>query len=107
MKFKQIIYTGDLNYLNEYFGLVKDSIQLLCLYYTSLSQTLEPEKLKTIESLMKLHNNCTVAGALKTTCKIYDIKKTPLFKNRPLVISTIELPPSPSLYVMLGKLNNL
>ena len=71
IKYKNVIFTGDIKVLNEIYGLVESSCKHPCIYCTSESQVLESGPLRTLESLKVDYEKWIWNGGNENTCKNY------------------------------------
>ena len=71
IKYKNVIFTGDLKVLNEIYGSMESSCKHPCIYCTSESQVLESGPLRTLESLKVDYEKWIWNGGNENTCKNY------------------------------------
>ena len=105
----KVIFTGDLKFLNEIYGLMKASSRHPCIYCTAPAQSVEVAQPRTLDSLRKHNENWNnETGASKNCCKNFNnVKNCPLFKRLPDSIPTLEVSPPPSLHILLGIFNHI
>ena len=105
----KVIFTGDLKFLNEIYGLMEASSRHPCIYCTATAQSMTASQQRTLGSLRKDHLNWNnETGAAKKCCKDFNnVKNSPLFKSLPDSIPILELSPPPVLHILLGIFNHI
>ena len=108
LEYKNVIFTGDLKLLNEFYGLMEASSKHLCLYCTALSQELKSGLPRTLRSLRKDFENWENVGRIKTKCKDFNnVQNYPLFESLPTETPILKITPPPALHIMLGIFNHI
>ena len=108
-KYPNAIFSGDLEFLNEVYGIMEASSRHSCIYCTANSQTMNSSHPRTLGSLKIDYENWKkTTGESKTMCKDFNnVKNLHLFKILPDDITPLKLSPPPTLHIMLGVFNHI
>ena len=105
----KVIFTGDLKFLNEVYGLMEASSRHNCIYCTAPAQSLEASQPRTLGTLRKDYENWSNGTGANKKCgkNFNNVKNYPLFKRLPDSTPTLKLSPPPTLHILLGIFNHI